>query len=238
MPGAEHEHDHLELGSVVSAAVRLQELVPDAVLVGDTAAALYAGHRVSLDDDHVVADLRDRFEMVLEALEADDGWVTNRVTPGTVILGNLDGVDTGIRQLIRRRPLEVVDVSVGPQRRPLRIPTHDEMLRIKAFLALRRNATRDYLDLAALSERAGVEAAASALAQIDDYYADQIGPDGERIAAQVARQLAEPRPHDLARTDLRHYRKLASRWHDWSEVVRVCRLVARAMLDGGQGTRC
>ncbi|MGH9113390.1 MAG: hypothetical protein ACRDZN_14015, partial [Acidimicrobiales bacterium] len=83
-----------------------------------------------------------------------------------------------------------------------------------------------------------VEAAASALAQIDDYYADQIGPDGERIAAQVARQLAEPRPHDLARTDLRHYRKLASRWHDWGEVVRVCRLVARAMLDGGQGTRC
>jgi hypothetical protein len=223
-----------ELGSVLNAAVRLQELVPDAVLVGGTAAALYAGHRVSLDDDHVVADLRDRFDMVLEALEADDGWVTNRVTPGKVILGNLDGVDTGIRQLVRRRPLEVVEVSIGPQRRPLRIPTQDEMLRIKAFLALRRNATRDYLDLAALSDRAGVDNAARALARIDDYYADQAGPDGERIAAQVARQLAEPRPHDLDRTDLRRYRRLESRWHDWGEVVGVCRSVARDMLAGGE----
>ncbi len=221
---------------MLNAAVRLQELVADAVLVGGTAAALYAGHRVSLDDDHVVADLRDRFDMVLEALEADDGWVTNRVTPGKVILGNLDGVDTGIRQLVRRRPLEVVEVSVGSRRRSLRIPTQDEMLRIKAFLALRRNATRDYLDLAALSNRAGVDSAARALARIDDYYADQVGPGGERIAAQLARQLGEPRPHDLDRTDLRRYRRLDSRWHDWGEVVRLSRSVARAMLTADTDT--
>jgi hypothetical protein len=35
-------------------------------------------------------------------VEKDDGWATNRLTPGKIILGNLDGIETGIRQLIRR----------------------------------------------------------------------------------------------------------------------------------------
>jgi hypothetical protein len=34
-------------------------------------------------------DLSDRFDAVLEAIEATDGWVTNRVTPGKIILGEL-----------------------------------------------------------------------------------------------------------------------------------------------------
>ena len=51
--------------AVYAAAARLQELVPDAVLVGGTAAVHHAGHRVSLDDDHVVMDLRGRFDEVL-----------------------------------------------------------------------------------------------------------------------------------------------------------------------------
>ena len=54
---------------VLEAAARLQEILPDAVLVGGTAAAQHAGHRVSLDDDHVLTDLRSRFDEVLRALE-------------------------------------------------------------------------------------------------------------------------------------------------------------------------
>lgn len=222
-----------ELDAVLAAAVRLQELVSDAVLVGGTAAATYAGHRVSYDSDHVLADLRDRFEMVLDALEADDGWITNRLTPGKVILGNLDGIETGIRQLIRRRPLEVRELLVGPGNRRLRIPTEDEMLRIKAFLALRRNATRDYLDVAALSEHMGLGRAAAVLAHLDDYYADQVGVGGERVATQFVRQLADPRPHDLAHVDLRRYRRLDRRWQDWPEVARVCGALAAATLEAG-----
>ena len=79
------------LTRVLEAAARLQELVPDAVLVGGSAAALYAGHRDSYDHDHVVADLADRFDAVLEAVESQDGWVTNRVIPGKIILGELGG---------------------------------------------------------------------------------------------------------------------------------------------------
>ncbi|MGH3924627.1 MAG: hypothetical protein ACRDTT_17500, partial [Pseudonocardiaceae bacterium] len=66
---------------VLRSAARLQELVPDAVLVGGSAATLYAGHRDSYDHDHVLADLADRFDAVLDAVESQDGWVTNRVTP-------------------------------------------------------------------------------------------------------------------------------------------------------------
>ena len=40
---------------VLAVAERLQQLVPDAVLVGGTAASLYAGHRVSSNDGHVLA---------------------------------------------------------------------------------------------------------------------------------------------------------------------------------------
>lgn len=89
---------------MVSAAppkIRTPEAVPDAVLVGGSAAALYAGHRDSYDHDHVLGDLAQRFDVVLEAVESTDGWVTNRVTPGKIVLGELGGIETGIRQLIR-----------------------------------------------------------------------------------------------------------------------------------------
>ena len=65
------------LQRVLDSAARLQELVPEAVLVGGSAAALYAGHRDSLHHDHVLTDLVDRHAEVVEAVEASDGWVTS-----------------------------------------------------------------------------------------------------------------------------------------------------------------
>lgn len=56
--------------ALLESAAHLQRLVPGAVLVGGAAAILYADHRESSDHDHVVADLADRFEMVLGALAA------------------------------------------------------------------------------------------------------------------------------------------------------------------------
>ena len=214
--------------AVLESAARLQQLVPDAVVVGGTAAALYAGHRLSTDHDQVVAYLADRYEMVLEALEADGGWATNRVTPGQVILGSLDGIESGVRQMIRRVPLETATVEL-PSGAGLRVPTADETLRIKAFLVVRRNQTRDYLDVAALADRAGLGHAAGVLAQLDDYYADQrSSPDG--VASQVARQLADPRPADPAVLDqLDRYKRLEERWTSWGEVVEVCRSLAVSM---------
>lgn len=218
------------LDDVLVVAAKLQELVPDAVLVRGTAASHHAGHRVSFDDDHLVVDLRTRFDEVLQALEDTDGWVTARVQRPVLILGRLEGVETGVRNLIRERPLEVEIVSIGG--RSLRVPTLAEITRIKAWLCLLRNATRDYLDFAALAERMGEQEAARVVAAMDDYYSDQQGPGGKRIATQVARQLAEPKPEDLSDVDLRAYRRLDRRWHQWSTVVDACRGVGARVLEG------
>lgn len=217
-----------EFDDVLAAAARLQELEPDAVLVGGSAASLHARHRVSFDADHVLTDLRERFDDVLGALEETDGWVTARVRKPILILGSLEGVETGIRQLIRLRPLEVEEVEVSGS--VLRVPTLDEIFRVKSWLVLRRNATRDYLDVVALAGRLPGRAADVALS-LDDYYEDQIGPGGSRVATQLAKQLAEPAPYDLSDVDLLHYRKLEPRWRDWHSVVAATRALAASILE-------
>jgi hypothetical protein len=155
---------------VLIASRRLQTLLPDAVLVGGSAAASHAGHRVSFD--HVLEDLRGRFDDVLDHLERTRGWVTSRTSRPVLILGSLDGIETGIRQLIRRRPLEVEELEVPGG--TIRVPTLPEMTRIKAWMVLRRNATRDYLDLVALVDRMGLQAGAATLLEMEHYYDDQL----------------------------------------------------------------
>jgi hypothetical protein len=216
------------LRSVLTSAARLQQLVPDAVLVGGSAAALYAGHRESYDHDHVLEDLAERFDAVLDALEREPDWVTNRVTPGKIILGSLGDIEAGVRQMIRRRPLEFEEVEVAPGV-VVRVPTLPEILRVKAFLIIRRNQVRDYLDVAALSASLGVEAAGGVLAAIDDFYSD---PDGteERVASQLVRQLGNPRPKDRRTLDqLKRYKGIRPPWDDWDAIRSTCVDVAAHM---------
>ena len=225
----------LSLAAVLESAARLQQVVPDAVLVGDSAAAWHAGHRDSFDHDHVLPDLAERFDLVLEAIESTDRWVTNRVTPGRIILGELGDIEAGVRQMIRRRPLETERVTL-PSGRTLIVPTLDETLRVKAFLIVQRHQTRDFLDVAALADRMGLDRAARVLAAIDAYYRDQRG-EGDGVATQVARPLAEPRPRDARTTrELDRYSRLDARWHDWKAVVAVCRALADRMLTPGMDT--
>jgi hypothetical protein len=186
-----------DLVRVLESAAALQEVVPDAVLVGDSAAA---DHRSSYDHDHVVADLAERFDAVLGAVEETNGWVTNRAVPGKIILGDLGGIESGIRQMIRRTPLEVTEI-VLPSGHRLRVPTPDEILRIKGFLVVRRNQTRDYLDVVALADRYGIVHAGDVLGDVDRYYEDQRGPGSTGVATQLARQLADPRPADCRTVD-------------------------------------
>ena len=205
-------------------------MVPDAVLVGGAAAALYAGHRDSFDHDHVLIDLKDRFDAVLEALEATDGWVTNRVAPFKLILGELGDIEAGVRQLIRTRPLEVARVTLDSGD-VVQVPTLPEILRIKAYLIVARNQTRDYLDVVALAEQMTGGEAVATLTSIDDYYADQHG-EGQGIASQLVRQLSDPRPADSRTTrQLHRYKNLDPRWHEWSAVVRACQDLAAGMVE-------
>jgi len=232
-PSDAHETPGLgrpELLKVLESASKLQQVVPDAVLVGRSAAALWANHRESNDHDHVISDLAERFEAVLDAVEATEGWVTNRASPGKIILGELGGIESGVRQLIRRVPLEVVEVEL-PSGHRLRVPTPDEVLRVKGYLIVRRNQTRDFLDVAALSARCGIVHSALVLAAIDDFYADQRGPEAAGVATQLVRQLADPRPKDrLSAAQLRRYKGLDERWGDWNAVTEVCQSLAVAMV--------
>jgi predicted nucleotidyltransferase component of viral defense system len=145
-----------------------------------------------------------------------------------VILGNLDGIEAGVRQMIRKAPLEIATVAV-PSGGEVTVPTIEETLRIKAFLIVRRNQTRDYLDLAALSERIDVEQAAKTLSAIDAYYAYQHG-EGDGVSSQLARQLSDPQPADQSVIDqLSSYRRLHQQWSDWSAVTGVLGDVATRM---------
>ena len=219
------------LDHVLRSAAELQRRVPDAVLAGDTAAAVHAHHRESFDHDHVLTDLADRYGAVLEAVEASGGWVTSvrASSPPLTLLGSLDGIEAGLRQLRRRRPLEVRQHGL-PDGRSVTVPTLAEMLRIKSYLVVQRNVTRDYLDTAALADRTGLADAISVLARIDEYYVDRSGAENSVLTALVQR-LAEPAPRDPRVTEqLPAYKGLSARWHHWGAVVAVCHDLADGLL--------
>ena len=185
------------LEKVLAVSAKLQKLFPKAMLVGGTAAAVHARHRVSFDADHVLGDLKNTFEEVLSHIEAEAGWKTAKISPPVLILGNFHGVDTGIRKLIRSCPLET-EIICLPNGDKLNIPTDSEILRIKGALILKRNAVRDYLDFAALGANMSAEKFVLALKNFDDLYPQ---PEGISALMQLQIQMANPKPYDLA-TDL------------------------------------
>lgn len=219
------------LQAVLESAVRLQQVVPDAVLVGGAAAALHAGHRDSFDPHHVLRELADRYLEVLSAVEATDGWVTSAraSSPPLTIMGSLGGIEAGVRQLRRTRPLEVEHVDLGDAG-SVQVPTAGETLRIKAYLIVQRNQVRDYLDVVALAapDPAG---SVHVLEGIDEYYRDRSGGPDSVLTALVQR-LSEPNPRDhRVIRQLRTYKGLDARWHQWSDVVTACQEVADGLLD-------
>ena len=212
---------------LLSAAARMQQLLPGAVLAGGTAAALHAGHRCSHDADHVLPDLRDRFAMVLQQLEAVSGWKTARVRPPVLVPGSLDGIETGVRQLIRSQPLETTVIE--HRGIPITIPTDAEILRIKAVLILQRNATRDYLDFTALAMRMNAQSLVSAMEPFDRLYPQD---NGQSPLQQLLAQLSNARPGDLTATGTGIYRNLAPELLDWNTVSQTCAKIAQSLFDG------
>lgn len=211
---------------VLASAAHLQRILPEADLVGGSASAIFAGHRLSTDADHVPADLRQRFDQVLAGLKSVAGWRTARVTRPVQILGSLDGIETGVRQLIRDEPLETVQIEIAGAR--ITIPTEAEMLRIKAILILKRNATRDYLDFVALADHMGPERVVDALRPFDRLYPQ---PSEESALVQLQVQLAQPLPYDLEAHSLAEYKNLDPRWCDWQTVRTACADCAILIFD-------
>lgn len=206
----------------------LQTKVPGAILVGGTAAALHARHRFSADHDHVIGALGGSYDRALRALEGIAGWKTNRKIRGRLVLGSVDGIAAGLRNQRRSAALETTQVRLRGGGR-LRVPTIGEMLRIKAFLILERNATRDYLDVAALSAHMGLAASVAALEPMSVLYAE-FAADGGDILPSIVVKFVTPDPHDLTDLDLSEYKGIVAPWNSWLAVVRQCEKLAVALV--------
>ncbi len=217
--------DKAEWEEIISNIARVNEILPDAVLVGGTASAIYAEHRTSNDTDFVVNNLKDKFDEILMTLESVSGWKTNRIKPPILILGNFKGIETGIRQLKRTAPLETKTMEYKGQK--LTVPTEQEILRIKAFLIISRNATRDYIDFVALSDHLGFEKTKEALKDFDKIYPQENNASALR---QLLVQLSNPLPYDLKETDLTKYKELGKKWQDWNNVKNFCKAISTNIM--------
>jgi len=81
----------------------------------------------------------------------------------------------------------------------LNIPTIDEITRIKAFLIVKRNQVRDYLDFATLCDKTGIQRIAQIVDKLDEYYTDdllQSDAQEKPALSQLLRQLSNPQPKD------------------------------------------
>lgn len=212
----------------------LQAKLPSAILVGGTAAALHAGHRISFDHDHVVKQLDQHYDQANAALESITGWRTQRRIKGKLLLGKISGIEAGLRNQKRSAPLETTVIR-PPGGRPLRVPTIEEMLRIKAFLVVERNATRDYLDVAALSHHLGLTNSVKALASMNALYREFAGEGGDMLLSVVVK-LSNPGPYDLTDVDLTEYKGIVAPWNNWRAVENQCRALAVALLKAADKT--
>ena len=214
--------------TLLAHAALLQAKLPSAILVGGTAAALHAGHRISFDHDHVVKDLDKHYDKASRALESVVGWRAKRRVKGKLLLGNIDGIEAGLRNQRRSTPLETTSIKL-PGGKQLKVPTIEEMLRIKTFLVVERNATRDYLDVAALSQHLGVAKSAKALEPMNDLYDEFAGEGGDMLLTIIVK-LSNPDPYDLTEVDLTEYKGIVAPWNNWRAVEKQCRTLAAALL--------
>ncbi|MBV8863333.1 MAG: MMPL family transporter [Mycobacterium sp.] len=157
---------------------------------------------------HPVTLWRGRLSVALDALETE---------------ANEAGADHP--DVERRSPVETTHVQL-PTGDRLQIPTGAETLRLKGYLIMCRNSTRDYAEFAELVDTMEAATAAVVLAGMDRYYCCQ-SPRRQWIATQLVRRLADPHPSDL---DDEHW-PAAHTKADWEEIRQRCLSVAVAMLE-------
>ena len=141
----------------------------------------------------------------------------------------LDALETEAdseRSLVARSsPVETTNVQL-PTGDRLQIPTGAETLRLKSYLIMCRNTTKDFAEFADLVDSMETHTAAVVLASMDRYYC------GDRsrkqwVATQLVRRLADPQPSD--EHDARMSGPEAEA--DWAKVRERCLSVAVAMLE-------
>ncbi len=156
---------------------------------------------------HPVTMWRGRLSVALDALSAQDDDLSY----------------FGKSALQRSSPMETTNVQL-PTGDRLQIPTGAETLRLKGYLILCRNSSRDYAEFADLCDAMDPQTAAVVLAGMDRYYCGQRS-NRLWVATQLVRRLADPHPSDV--DDGIGPDGEA----DWERVRQRCLSVAVAMLE-------
>lgn len=211
-----------ELAEVIKAGIKANREVPGSVAVGGSVCSLFTHHRESTDIDFVITDLSRRFESVREHLLELPEWKESRVHVPVLILGSLQGIEIGFRQLRRSIPLETQIIETPDGK--LVVPTIEELLRIKAFLTYNRNATRDFVDFAELSVLFEIHEVGEILIDLDERFSWEKQPS---IIVEVAKKLLLPSPFDLddSKSGFAQLRFIDPRLKTWKEVAVQCKAV-------------
>lgn len=164
---------------------------------------------------HPVTVWRRRLSVALDALEIN---ASQRGRRGASVCPEYE----------RRSPVETTNVQL-PTGDRLQIPTGAETLRLKGYLIMCRNSSRDYAEFADMVEAMEPETAAVVLSSMDRYYCCQPAGSASRrhvMATQLVSRLSDPQPSDLD-----------DEWPEpddkasWEEVRQRCLSVAVAMLE-------
>jgi uncharacterized membrane protein YdfJ with MMPL/SSD domain len=224
-----------DLRMVVKSAAKLKNLAPDSITVADPLAL--GGCLPSEEPVLVTSNGR------AHRNGASNGS-TNRagkagppslrpVHPVTLWRGRLsvalDALETEAEAervpMERRSPMETTNVQL-PTGDRLQIPTGAETLRLKSYLIMCRNTTRDYTEFAELVDSMETQNAAVVLASMDRYYCGE-HPRKQWVATQLVRRLADPQPYDEHDTRMSGPDAEA----EWAKVRERCLSVAVAMLE-------
>ncbi|PRC48245.1 hypothetical protein C6A85_80820, partial [Mycobacterium sp. ITM-2017-0098] len=168
-----------DLRTVVKSAAKLKTLAPQLITVADPLAfsgcqpyAKMTGSRVGRDERITVA--------VSNRAHGKTVAVKLPKHPVTMWRGRLDVALDALtverlftdHPIERISPMETTNVLL-PTGDRLQIPTGAETLRLKSFLILQRNSTRDFTEFAELVDSMDTNTAAEVLAGMDRYYCGQ-----------------------------------------------------------------
>jgi len=206
-----------DLRMMVRTAARMKTLAPQTIIVTDPLAfsgcskpssrlaARRPGGPKRCPGVHPVTMWRGRLSVAVDALETE--------------------ADAQRTPMERLGPVETTNVQL-PTGDRLQIPTGAETLRLKSYLIMCRNSTKDYEEFADLVDSVETETAALVLSGMDRYYCGQ-NPKSRWVATQLVRRLADPQPsdeHDFVMSD-------PDAAAEWEKVRQRCLSVAVAMLE-------
>ncbi|MBV8966281.1 MAG: MMPL family transporter, partial [Mycobacteriaceae bacterium] len=228
-----------DMRMVVKSAAKLKDLAPNAITVADPLAFSGCGRRdgepadartAATGNGQSGAGRRPHGSLPFPGNRGSRRkmpWSGRGVHPVTVWRGRLtvalDALQMdphgAVAPVERSSPVETTSVQL-PTGDRLQIPTGAETLRLKSYLLMCRNSTRDYAEFAELVQTMDTRTAALVLAGMDQYYCGQ-QPRTQWVASQLVCRLAEPRPSDdEVDPDV-----------DWAQVKQRCLSVAVAMLE-------